>query len=171
MKPARLICVAAAAVALAGCGEDDRGVTRPETDELVAGPSTDQAAVQSVLAAEIVALAAGDGDAACELLSAGGEAQVISIINQVAERIERPLDFQDCDAAISATLGGEEPLIPELGRLEQAAGEASVAFEGPEATATIAAGETGEIFVGLEKVDGRWRITTLDELLLGPLEP
>jgi hypothetical protein len=148
--------LAACALLTAGCGEDDS--PGEDAQPIASTPAATAAAtpeveVRKVVADELAALAAGRGAEACELMTAPGEQQAIEEVNQAAREREVAYSFDDCAAAISASLGGEEPDPAVRDDAVQLADGAEIDVTEAGATAVL-----GELTLTLDRVDGEYRI-------------
>lgn len=112
-------------LALAGCGGDE----------------DDTAGAQEAAERYVEALAGGDGEAACDVLTSGA-------VDELEDRADAP-----CPEAIAEALGAEGP-DHDLSRLRVT--EVNAADD--VATATIAGGPSGTFTTELTREDGDWRL-------------
>ena len=139
------------AVAVAGCG----GGHKPSDQQLIARQQVSQA-VRTYLRAQT----AGDGAAACALLTAGGQQQLTTLVTQASKGLlkVRP-SCTDAVGLIRAIAGAKL-----LGALAQARVE-HVQVTGTQATAQVVDGtQFPAQQVSLEKVGTAWKIAAVPGL-------
>jgi len=139
------VLAVALAAAVAGCG----GAHKP----------TDQQQVKDVLQSYLRAQVDGDGQAACSLLTAGGQRQLIALVVKAGKGvITTQPSCEDAVGLVRAVAGQQL-----LGSLRNARIE-NVQVSGPRATALVVVGINTAQKVSLVKSGAAWKIAAVPGL-------
>ena len=138
------LAVAAVAVALVGCGGGGGGSS---------SSSSDENDVRASATNFVKAFGAGDGKAACALMTPEAQAAFV-------KQVGGPLHVNDCPAAVAAAHG---EAAAELNLDFTGASVTKVQVSGDSATATVKAGARS-LPAKLSKAGGAWKLTAVPGL-------